>query len=417
MFESQRIYDRRTALLAYIQEGRAAFTRLLLQYAKRNGAYVATDVETRWGLDFQRKPRIYLKAATTSTSDAKHNVFTFDSQGARIQVNDIFALMGSYVPVNRNVSTLPNSVPSKTKSAATPLPELVRVIAVNKVDANTYTVTVERNFGGTGLPAAGHSSLAVSPSATTFFLKMGNSLPENSNDQDIYYDTVDWDYNYCQYVMRKWGSGELDENVSRFFSGNETPLQRNGRKALQEFFDELDIIALFGVRKKEMVNGKYLGYAGGLLEFIPQSNYVGIDDTVFQTKNFNELMKDKFFYGSQTKVALCGANVYTKISNMLDNKIILPSVQTGWGLELTEFRVSNGGKLLMTVSDTMSLNGMSDYMILYDPATFRYGHLQNLDIKVIDDVETNPHEKRKEIYGYITFQRVNPEANYVFVLE
>ncbi len=41
---SFRTYDRRTALLTKIEEGRANLMRLLLNYAKSNGAYVATQI-------------------------------------------------------------------------------------------------------------------------------------------------------------------------------------------------------------------------------------------------------------------------------------------------------------------------------------------------------------------------------------
>ncbi|HUV85176.1 MAG TPA: hypothetical protein VMV86_05655, partial [Methanosarcinales archaeon] len=38
---SFRDYDRSTAYLTYIAEGRATLAKLLLQYAKNNGTYVA----------------------------------------------------------------------------------------------------------------------------------------------------------------------------------------------------------------------------------------------------------------------------------------------------------------------------------------------------------------------------------------
>lgn len=421
ILDSQRIYDRRTALLTYIEEGRASFARLLLNYARMRGAYVAGDVETRWGIEYARLNRVYLNAATGSTGTNTHDVLKVGSDGARIQKDDVFAFMGFYVPVNRDVSGLSNDIPTVTKAAATPLPELVKVIRTVQTSTG-YDVYVERNFGGVGLGA--HADLGVNATPgnarlySNFFLwAMSNSLEENSDDRLIYSDTNDWDYNYCQYIMSKWGSGEVEENVNRFFENpGESTFQRNARRELGTFFDKLDVTALLGVRKSTSVNGKFKGYAGGLLDFVPSGNYHDIDSSFFATKNFNSEMKDKFFYGAQTKLALCGMNVYTEISNMLDNKIILPAATNGWGLELTKFNVTNGGTLLLAASDTMSLNGMEDYMILYDPAHFQYGHLQNMDIKQITPPVTNPHEKTGEIYGMITFKRTNPDAHHVFVL-
>jgi len=100
---------------------------------------------------------------------------------------------------------------------------------------------------------------------------------------------------------------------------------------------------------------------------------------------------------------------------MIDNKIILPANVNSWGVELVRFRATNGGTILLTPSDTLSLHGMSDYMYLFDPSHFRYGHLQNMDIKTLTVNQTNPHEMEAEIYGQITFQRTNPDAHWVFL--
>jgi hypothetical protein len=178
---------------------------------------------------------------------------------------------------------------------------------------------------------------------------------------------------------------------------------------------ELDVYATFGVRKTEVENGRRKWYAGGILEFVPQENYIGYNDTLFNTKEFNTRIKDMFYFGSQTKLVLAGADFYTKFANMLDNKIILPSTVNQWGVELVQFRTSNGGTLLFAPSDTLSLHGMSDFAIVIDPESFQYGHLQNMDIKTITPQTVNPHEMEGEIYGQITFKRTNPKAHWVFV--
>ena len=175
-------------------------------------------------------------------------------------------------------------------------------------------------------------------------------------------------------------------------------------------------MATFGTRKTEIENGRRKWYAGGILEFVPSSNWIAYNDTLFNTKEFNTQIKDMFYFGNQTKLVLAGADFYTKFSNMIDNKIILPSATNSWGVELMKFNASNGGTLLFTPSDTLSLHGMSDYAIVIDPAHFQYGHLRNMDIKSITVNQTNPHEMEGEIYGQITFKRTNPQAHWVFVL-
>jgi hypothetical protein len=214
--------------------------------------------------------------------------------------------------------------------------------------------------------------------------------------------------------MRKWSATDVEQNVDRFFSSEKT-FQRNGRRALEEFFKELDVMALFGSRRTETENGRRKWYTGGIAEFIPAGNHIPYSDSLFQTKNFNTQLKDMFYYGSQTKIVVCGADFYTNFSNMIDNKIILPAATNSWGVELQKFNATNGGTLLFAPSDTLSLHGMSDYAYVIDPASFQYGHLQNMDINTITVPQVNPHQQEAEIFGSVTFKRTNPHAHWVFL--
>jgi hypothetical protein len=408
----QRTYDRRTALLAYIKQGRAGLMRVLLNYAKSKGAYVANDTTTTWGIEYERLPRIYMSAASTTSGAANLNdILKVGSDGARLQPGDVCALVGCYVPTTRAIST----TVSTTQAKATPVPELVKVLqVVQTTDATSpYNVYVTRNFAGTGYGAS-----ASNATTTSMFLWKGNlTQAEGLDDAQIYSDTNDWDYNYCEIVQAKWGATETEQNVDRFYYNNETPFQRNARRTLGEFFDGLEVKALFGSRRSEKTaDGRNKWYTGGLMEFVPANNYYDIDESYFSSQKFNKLMKDKFYYGSQTKIMVCGEDFYTGISNMIDNKIILPAEKNAWGVELTRFRPTNGGNIVLVPSDGLSLNGFGKYGIMFDPDTFQYGHLKNMDIRQITINNQNPHEMTGEIYGQITFRRTNPDANHVFIM-
>lgn len=424
-----REYDRRTAMLTFIEEGRANLMRLLWEYARRQGAYVARDTETRWGIEYGRLAKMYFTADSTSSGTNTHDILHLsNAEGRRLQPGDILNLMGFWTKMDATTGrTMANATGegARTKTAVYSLPEQVKVLQNYGDDSGGAGVTlvkVRRNFGGAA--PTGHADLAVdlsspSPAYTTevgtpFLWKAGNSIPEGRDDQWTYTDVDEYDYNYCQIVMRKWSATETEQNVDRFFTSEKT-FQRNGRRALNEFMKEMDTIATFGTRKTEVENGRRKWYAGGILEFIPESNKKGYNDSLFQTKNFNNELKDMFYYGSQTKIALCGADFYTNFSNMIDNKIILPAAINGWGVELQQFRASNGGTILFAPSDTLSLHGMSDYCIILDPSHFQYGHLQNMDVKTISVETVNPHEMEAEIYGQITFKRTNPKAHWMFV--
>ena len=426
---SFRTFDRRTAMLTKIEEGRANLMRLLLNYAKSNGAYVATDTETRWGLEHSRLARIFFSSDSTSTSSNKNDeIHVLNSEGNRLQPGDILNNMGFWVSSSRVLDSA-SGENLNVKTSAFPLPEQIKILtnfgegSGNLTGSASSTATkllVQRNFGG---PApTGHAEMLIdiaggtwtSPITEPFLWKAGNSIAEGRDDQLAYSDVDEFDFNYTQIVMRKWSATETAQNVDRFFS-SEKLFQRNGRRALNEFFREMDVLALFGTRKTEVENGRRKWYAGGIAEFIPSGNHVAYDDSLFQTKNFNEQLKDMFYYGSQTKIALSGADFYVKFSNMIDNKIILPAAVNAWGVELVKFQGTNGGTLLLAPSDTLSLHGMSDFTYIIDPSHFQYGHLQNMDIRTLTVPQTNPHEQEAEIYGQITFKRTNPQAHWVFL--
>lgn len=420
---SFRIYDRRIGMLTKISEGRANLMRLLLNYAKSNGAYVATDVETRWGLEYERLARIFGAADSTSTSGTKHDLFyVTNSEGRRLQAGDILNNMGFWVSTSRGLANATGE-DMNIKTSSYPLPEQVKVLenyGENSGGSGITKIRVRRNFGGA--EPTGHADMLFdvaggtwsTPITAPFLWKAGNSIAEGRDDQLTYTDVDEWDYNYCQIVMRKWSATETEQNVNRFFSTEKT-FQRNGRRALEEFFKELDVIALFGTRRTEVENGRRKWYAGGIHEFIPAANHKNYTDTLFETKTFNNELKNMFYYGSQQKLMLTGADFYTNFSNMIDNKIILPAAVNSWGVELIRFNATNGGSLLLAPSDTLSLHGMSDFAYVIDPSHFQYGHLQNMDIKTITVPITNPHEQEAEIYGQITFKRTNPFAHWVFL--
>lgn len=423
--EIMRTYDRRTAMLTKISEGRANLMRLLLGYAKANGAFVAKDTRPMWGLEYERLGRLFFASDSTSSSGTKHDLLHLtNAEAARLQYGDILNLMGFWVSTSR---ALPNATGEdmNLRTSTYNKPEQVKILVNYGPDSSSsgYTqIKVRRNFGG--IEPTGHADMLVDVSGGTwagsitepFLWKAGNSIAEGRDDQLTYTDTDQTDFNYCQIVMRKWSSTETRQNVEQFFT-TEKAFQRNGRKALEEFFQEMEVQALFGHRGTEVEEGRRKWYAGGIHEFIDSNNFVEYNDTLFNTKNFNTQLKNMFYYGSQTKIALCGADFYTKFSNMIDNKIILPAATNSWGVELMKFNATNGGTLMFAASDTLSLNGMADYCYIIDPAHFQYGHLQNMDIHTITVPQTNPHEMEAEVYGQITFKRTNPKAHWVFLSE
>ena len=417
----QRLYDRPTALLTRIEEGRAPMMRMLLNTARSQGGYIANDVKSYWGIEEKRKIRMAITAdsddsgATANTNDV---FWVSNAEATRIQAGDLMFVDGTYTNPGRTLS--PVSVKSAAATAAdmAAMPEVVKVVTVYGAGATDTSIKVIRNHGGTATTGAG---LLLDVSAHDYNLvKMTNSLAEGLDDMQLYSDTDDEDYNYAQIVGRKWGATQTEENVKRAYTAEST-FARNGRRMLGEFWDETEFLALLGARKApEIIGGRKKWFTGGLMEFIPESNWKMYSPSLFSPTEFNTQTKDMFYYGSQTKIAVCGADFLNSMSNMFSsgdsNFYALPAEKNSWGVQMKEFTSSNGGTIYFVASDLLSLYGMGDVALIYDPAHFQYGHLNNMNIDTYVHSLENPHEKTAEIYGQILFKRTNPKAHWAFRL-
>ena len=437
--EFQRDYNLRDQLATLIKEGRSNMAKMALAYARKNGAYVVSDVEHQWYLEHTPIPRIYLDSAVQGAASSGYYKFSFKpaTDGSsrhndvkRVQVNDYLALMCSFV--DRKRTSKPQASKFTSTALTHPLPEILKVVNVN-YDKGYFLA--ERNVAGdlrgTANPTTpdsftvGTAEGNVVPESA-FVLKMGNVLSEGMDDQKIWSYTNTKDYNYCQYMMRKWGATDIEQNIKKK-GQNENSLVRNRRIALDEFYGELDYQFLFGVRNTGFdEKGKWWGSFGGLMEFVPDAHYISVEAPLydsddmndFTTPRFNTLLEDKFYYGSQNKIMLCGANFHKAFATMINKQTqAVATILDEWSVKGRRFEASNGGTVDFVPSDTMTLNGLADYGILWDPSTVKYGHLENMDINIIEKLSSeNPHIDTGEIFGVLTTKRENPDANWVFAL-
>jgi hypothetical protein len=449
----QRDYNLRDELIFRVEEGRFSMMRVLFDYARQGGAYVTNDVEPHWLLDYKPHPRFYLKQVNGQggTAGTVYTTGTFilsDPMDAkRLQAGDFIALMNVNQSPSRDDNTInPTYVESPPGSGifqlkplpADPQPE---VCEISDVNYTTGAISVKRNQGGEAQTAV-RSGIAFNvvangtgnPGANSiraedaFFMKMTKPMAEGRDDVMTWSRSHTWDYNYCQYIVRKWSAIDIQENVYR----RGVPMQmyaKNRMEAIEQAIEELEWYAWFGFRKESYDNeNRWKGMAGGFFEAVPPSHYIAMQepdyssatkDGDFTIKKFNKIFEPFFYYGSQTKVVLCGAGWHTAFSWMINAKTnAVPTIQEGWTVKGKWFEISNGGYIYVVPSDTLSLNGMRNTAVVLDPATFRYGHLQNMDLTIVDPLpQTNIHEKSGEIYGVFTYQRRNFDANWVLMLQ
>jgi hypothetical protein len=448
-----RDYNMRDMLVTKVREGRVMM-RTLYAYARAKGAWVVSDVKASYKIDHKPHPRFYLKTKTNQggtkgTTYAKSTFFLESPKDAkRLQVNDLIALNFAFVAANKdgNSETLDyvESPPSSGVYVAkrNPLKPTQEVCKVLEVDYLAGTVTVIRNIGNdtrtasrTGMAIDVKTTATTDPGANVvnasdaYFVRTGNTLAAGTDDQLTYNRYPTWDYNTCQYIMRKWSSQDIEENIYKRYPGMDNTMQKNRQDTLEDFFEELEFLYFYGGREEEYdAAGRWSGKLGGFFEFVPQSNYVEMEEPNyadatkmgdFTIPRLNKILGDKFYYGSQEKILVCGERWHTAFSIML-NKMTqaVPVIVDRWDVRGLYFQASNGGRIFVVNSDTLSLNGNADIACLYDPETFQYGHLQNMDIDIVDPLpSTNIHEKEGEVYGVVTAKRTNPNSNYVFVLK
>ena len=449
-----RDYNMRDMLVHKIREGRANMLRTMLSYARAQGAWVVNDVKPTFKLDYKPSPRFYLKVKAnqggTAGSQYAKSTFTLANpkDAKRLQLDDLIVLNFAFVPVSKDansaildyVQSPPTTGPYVPKREPTvPIQEQCRVL---EVDYLAGTVTVVRNLGNDGRTAA-RTGVAVTvcttattdPGANTinaseaFFVRTGNTMAAGTDDQLTYNRTPTWDYNTSQYVMRKWSSQDIEQNIYKAFPGFDNTMAKNRMNTMEDFFEELEFMYLYGNRQEEYDSkGRWKGTMGGFFEAVPLNNFVEMEEPDytdatkmgdFTIARLNKMLVDKFYYGSQEKVLVCGERWHTAFSIMINRMTQnIPQIVDRWDVRGYAFQCSNGGRLFVIPSDTLSLNGNNDIAALYDPETFQYGHLQNMDINVVDPLPTtNIHEKEGEVYGVVTAKRTNPNANYIFVLK
>lgn len=453
--EFMRDYNMRDMLVTKIREGRANMTRTMFTYARMAGSWVVNDVKPSFKIDHKPHPRFYLKVqadqgGTAGSSYAKSTFFLADPKDARrLQKNDQLVLNFAFVPPSKDadselldyVQSPPSTGPYVSKR--NPLKPVQEVCKVIEVDYLSGAVVVQRNLGNDTRTAA-RSGVAVTvrannttdPGANTinaadaYFVRMGNSLQSGTDDQLTYSRYPTWDYNTCQYFMRKWSSQDIEQAIQKNYPGYDNTMQKNRTDTLEDFFEELEFAFLYGGRNEDYAaNGRWAGTLGGFFEYVPLSNYVELeepdytDDSKmgdFTIARINKFLADKFYYGSQEKIILCGERWHTAFALMI-NKMTqgnMTYIVDRWSVRGIYFQSSNGGRIFVVPSDTLSLNGNNDIAAMYDLESFQYGYLNGMDINVVDPLpQTNIHETEGEVFGVLTAKRTNPNSAHVMVLK
>lgn len=445
-------------LVQNIKEGRAPFAKMLYQYAAVNGRVTRPDVKFRWKVTVDPHQRFYLKAAAYTVTANRTTFLLTDysrptgapisSSGnpkvvgniARLQAGDKILIMFSHVPKDREAT----SPWYGTAVTQFPIPEIAEVISV---DNAANSLVVERNWAGAQRASSADITTTVTVHATTtshglsgtvltkeaFFIKLPNTMPEDEIDQKVWSVTQSWAEGIMQRSMRAWGAGHFQEVINKNL-GHGSQYEKNKGMAITKFFEEYEWWAIFGEKSEgwDAETGDWFGTTDGLLAQVPDSHFIGIVPPTYTTIRtrpeksfgsfdipiFNKLLEDKGYYGSDTKKMLCGQDAFTAfattVNYMTQN---VPEIRDEWKVVGRRFMSSGGLTVDFILSDTMTLNGMRNKMIMFDPAGFKSVGLANYPTDIIEIQNENPLKSNGFIHGVYAFVDLNPDSTWVFTLD
>jgi hypothetical protein len=409
---SNRIYDQNKKWVR-ITHGRRDFSRIMMENFK-SSTITATDPEPKYRSDVDRDILFMFAAASDDAGGTENKIYLLDALAADVEVGGMLLVHGVWYDGTTYVTT---------RTSANNAEEQVRILQKGTSDGTKTWFIVQRGYAAWNGGSAG-----TPPEITTAMY--GTLLPktvgEGSDEASSYSDTAAVEQNYLQIFLEKWSVAETTQNTVTYQA--EPVLARNGRKALDRFFKKLEWAMQNGHKGTGVTNGKRWWTTGGFKEYVYQANtqlgYTAnqnVEDftTLYGTMSpqaFNMYIENKWYYGNpDMKYLILGATVYTKYCNAFDSKvrIVNPELTKKYGIQIVDHLGSNGGTMHIIKSDDLSINQMGNFGMIVDFSHFQYMHMQAMDLQIIKDVETNPHETVNEIYGQIGVHRTNPFAHWI----
>ncbi len=444
-------------LMFKIQEGRSNFMKILFEQSELDGGIEVNDVRFRLPIEIEPQHKLYLAiqgtvgSGTTATIKIKSNttkISTAHPNGNIKQVGDIakieagqFVLaMFSWVEPKRvtTPSYAPNGLGSK------PIPEIWKVISV---DYNKSTITVERNWAGeqrttnpgaTAFQVVSNESkdwaAAKIPEEYAVIIPMAKSMKEDEIDAKIRSFSGTWAYGILQRELKAFGSQYLAEVISGNM-GIESPKVKSKKEAIRDYYDSWEWTALFGEKSEafDPETGYWQGTTDGFLANVPKSHYYklkGINYAAGFTSGssanfgswhpsiFNKIMQGKAYHGSDSKVLVCGADMYTDFTTMINFMTqAVPDIKSEWAVEGKLFKTGEGLKIEVIPSDKLTLNGASNVGLLVDKQYFKVVKLRNYpSTDIVEEINNeNPLKSNGFIHGIKGFIDLYPDAHWVFV--
>lgn len=244
---------------------------------------------------------------------------------------------------------------------------------VTDVDYDNNTISVTRQYGVTAKADLRNDD---------WLMQMGNAMEENSSAPKPKLAQPVERENYVQTVRTPFDESDLSA-VSEVVT-SESERKRLRRLKMLEHRLALERIALWGEKKKDTVNKRYL--AGGVVSFI-SSNVYDADGLLTEKKFNGDFTEMGFKYGSKSKVLVCGPALGSVINDFAASKIQTSSGESTYGLKLNYVQTFHG-RVYIIVSQTFE-HDYESWGVLLDMKHIHYRPQRGRDTKLYTNIQDN----------------------------
>lgn len=427
-----RLYGRTSDVLR-LTRGRNSMMRVMYDNFLRGGKIAETDMEFKYKSELPLNFVVPVSVAS-SNKYATHDMFSVPvAMSNLVRVGSLLVVRGIYIGTDGTNYTYETTMGTNN---ATQL-EMIQVLQKLPSDGTNVPIIVSRCYHPSILTSSGSVPGAGTPIQITTSMKLiitSTPQAEGNNEGDAWGDNPDEEFNYNEINLGKWGQTRLSKNIKRL--QDEGIMERNGRRQLELYWQELEWRQIFGRRATGLNERNQRWWTtGGLDEYIetpqPLVGYYpnvegsegkhiinwGVDIGAINFQNLNTFGANKFTYGSMEKWWVMDNLQYTAIVNSFDNKIRInynEGLSTRYGFKISDIEISGGGVFHLVQSDGFALAGLSDLSYIVDFPYFKHTHLQNEDFTIMVDVEKglNPLQQINYFYMNSGIKRYNPRAHY-----
>lgn len=274
------------------------------------------------------------------------------------------------------------------------------VMYVTGVDTVGGDIDVTRSVGDTAAAAVNNGD------ALTI---IGSAKPEGANvgTPHSYVETTP--FNYVQIHEQVCGETNTQANTDTYINGSSKEQKR--REKAYEIRVDIERSFLLGERAEDLSDpNNPVRFTGGFLYFAGSNNQ---SSATLTHEVMEGWLEDVFAYtgGSSTRLLLASPSVITKLDLIAAGQIqTVSSTNATYGIAVKTYVTGHGN---LVVAKHHMLTGPYDgYAIAVDTDKVAYVYQQNLDLKLIRDVQPNGADRWEDAYrAHTSLALMNPEVH------